>query len=359
MAWQDRPYYRDRSDAGWTPLSWLMHGSFPLFTLIGIRVRAHAFMAVYAALVLVFGLGFGFTWQDRVENVVVLFGVVLLHEFGHCLAARWVGGTAEDIVIHPLGGLALARPPRRPLPTFITVAAGPAVNVLICLTCGLLLWSVTGWTPSVNPLRLPPPPHVVFFWFDVTRYAFWVYVVSLQLLFFNLLPIFPLDGGQMAQTAFWPWIGYYRSMLYSCVVGMVAGVLVVMVGIASRDLFFAALGAMGFVYCFQLRRQLIAVGPDEYAEDEQGGIYAAAYEPATPPSTVRRRRKGRLATWSGRRAVAKARRSSAEEQLERDRLDAILAKVSAAGLASLTWRERRVLRRATENRRKRDVELSR
>ena len=357
MAWQDRPYYRDRSETGWTPLSWLMYGSFPLFTAFGIRVRAHAFMAVYAALVLVLGLGYGFTWQDRVENIIVLFGVVLLHEFGHCFAARWVGGSAEDIVMHPLGGLALARPPRRPLPTFLTVAAGPAVNVLICLTAGALLWSIAGWLPW-NPLRMPPLNRG-FAYLDLTRHTYWVYRVSLELLFFNLLPIFPLDGGQMVQTAFWPWIGYYRSMLYSCVVGMVAGGLVVMAGIASRDIFFAALGAMGFVYCLQLRRQLLAVGPDDYAEDEQGGLYAAAYEPATPRSTARRRRKGRLATWAGRRAVAKARRTSADEQQERDRLDAILAKVSAAGLASLTWRERRVLRRATEARRRRDVELTR
>ena len=350
MAWQDRPYYRDRDHTAWTPLSWLMYGSFPLFTALGIRVRGHASMALYAVCVLVFGLGYGFTWQDRVENVSILFAVVLLHEFGHCLAARWVGGSAEDILMHPLGGFAMAHPPRRPLPTFLTVAAGPGVNVLICLTCGAILWSVTGWLPW-NPVRPAPLSDRLFNWLDVLRYAYWVYVVSYQLLIFNLLPIFPLDGGQMLQTALWPWMGYYRSMLLSCTVGMVASVLGAMVAVASGNVGLVLLAVMGFVYCLSFRRQLVAAGPEEFADD--GADYSAAYEPVTP--TRRRKRTSRAA----RRAVAQARRSALEAKLEAERLDAILAKVSGHGMASLTWRERRVLRRATEKRRRREIELSR
>src|SRR3954454_21362124 len=104
MAYQDRPYYRDQSGSA-TPLRWLLSGSVPLFTAFGIRVRAHASMFVYAVMILLLGLGSGFSWQDRVQSVTLLFVIVLLHEFGHCFAARWVGGTANDIVMHPVGGL--------------------------------------------------------------------------------------------------------------------------------------------------------------------------------------------------------------------------------------------------------------
>src|SRR3954465_9128811 len=106
MAWQDRPYYRGSSSGAGNPLTWLLYGRVPLFTIFGIRVQAHSSLILYAALVLLFGLGTGFTWQDRVLNIGVLFVIVLLHEFGHCFAARWVGGDAEEIVMHPLGGLA-------------------------------------------------------------------------------------------------------------------------------------------------------------------------------------------------------------------------------------------------------------
>src|SRR5258708_6517885 len=106
MAWQDRHYYRDRGAQAWNPLIWLLSGSVPLFTAFGIRVRAHASLILTVALVLLFGLGQGFTWQDRVQSMSILFVIILLHEFGHCFAARWVGGDAEEILMHPLGGLA-------------------------------------------------------------------------------------------------------------------------------------------------------------------------------------------------------------------------------------------------------------
>src|SRR5262245_6356805 len=125
MAWQDRPYYRDRSDATGNPLMWLLTGSFHLFTVAGIRVRMHASLALLIVLVLLFGVGgFGFTVAMRVQSMAMLFAVILLHEFGHCFAARSVGGTAEEIIMTPLGGLAMAMAPRRPWATFVTVAGG-------------------------------------------------------------------------------------------------------------------------------------------------------------------------------------------------------------------------------------------
>jgi hypothetical protein len=170
-----------------------------------------------------------------------------------------------------------------------------------------------------------------------------------MLLAFNLLPIFPLDGGQMVQTMLWPKMGYYRSMLFSCVVGMVAAVLGAMIAVASpgHDIGLGILAMMGFICCFSLRRQLIAIGPEEYADETD---YSAAYEHPTP---VKRRRK------ISRRAIKKARRRAQQQAIEQRRIDTILAKVSATGLASLTWAERRALHKATDQQRKRDLELTR
>jgi Zn-dependent protease len=347
MAWQDRHYYRDRSESTGNPLMWLLTGSIPLFTAFDIRVRAHASMLVYAALVLLFGLGTGFTWQDRVQNVTVLFAIVLLHEFGHCFTARWVGGEANEIVMHPLGGLALASPPRRPLPTFLTVAGGPAVNVLICLLCGSILWWMSGWLPWNPVLTIPIRPFQG--WLDVWRYAFWIYQISWTLLLFNLLPIFPLDGGQMVQAALWPKLGHYKSMLISCSVGMVGAALGGMVALATLNIGLAILAAFGFLYCLNLRRMLIATGP----EDIDSTDYSAAYDiNAGQPS--RRRRGG----WTARRAASRARKLADQERAEQSRIDAILAKVSANGMQSLSWLERRTLKNATERQRERDLERS-
>src|SRR2546421_12828610 len=133
MAWQDRPYYRESGNTSGSPLWWLLTGSAPLGTWFGIRVRAHSSLVIFIAIGLFVGLPGTTGFKDNVASMAVLFALVLLHEFGHCFAARWVGGEADEILMHPLGGLALAQPPRRPLPTFLTIAGGPAVNLAICV----------------------------------------------------------------------------------------------------------------------------------------------------------------------------------------------------------------------------------
>src|SRR5438477_1936932 len=62
---------------------------------------------------------------------LALFLIVLMHEFGHALACRQVGGTADRIVLWPLGGVAYVDPPQRPGATLWSIAAGPLVNVAL------------------------------------------------------------------------------------------------------------------------------------------------------------------------------------------------------------------------------------
>ena len=67
-------------------------------------------------------------------------------------------------------------------------------------------------------------------------YAWWVFSVSYAILLFNLLPIFPLDGGQMVQSLLWVKIGYYRATLFACVTGMIgAGIVAVQVFTLFED----------------------------------------------------------------------------------------------------------------------------
>jgi len=344
MGYSDRSYYRDSGRGNGNPLMWFVSGSVPLFTAWGIRVQAHAMLVLYVVLVLLFGLGQGFTWQDRLLNVSLLFGIVLLHEFGHCFAARWVGGEADEIVMHPLGGLALAQPPRRPLPTFITVAAGPAVNVLICLISGAVLYATVGWLPW-NPLMGQSPAG----WLGLStlvHISFWIYAISWMLLLFNLLPIFPLDGGQMVQSILWPKMGYYRSMLVALTTGIVGSGIGVAFGLATGSYMLALLFVLLLMGNINGRRQLKAAGPYAFAEDEvdySASLFAHA-----------RHAKHRKLS---KRRIRRAQKREAAERDEQDRVDAILAKVSAHGMASLTYFEKRALHKATERQRKRDEML--
>jgi Zn-dependent protease len=66
-----------------------------------------------------------------VAEYVAGFVLVLLHEFGHVLACRSVGGTADRVLLWPLGGLAFVAPPARPGALLWSIAAGPLVNVVL------------------------------------------------------------------------------------------------------------------------------------------------------------------------------------------------------------------------------------
>lgn len=136
------------------PMNW----SVPVFRAFGIPVRVHLFFFVVTLglfLRVVLEKGNPIWWGDVfLFTIVVLFGVVLLHEFGHCFGARWVDGEAKEILIWPLGGLAFNDIPHGWRPLFITVAAGPAVNVLICLACAAGL-ATANLVPGLNPLGDP------------------------------------------------------------------------------------------------------------------------------------------------------------------------------------------------------------
>ena len=112
-------------------------GSFRLFQIAGIVVFLHwswFFVAAYEI------SGRSKNYSSVTFNVLEylgLFLIVLLHEFGHALACRSVGGTANQIVLWPLGGVAYVDPPPRPGAELWSIAAGPLVNVVwfSCYRC--------------------------------------------------------------------------------------------------------------------------------------------------------------------------------------------------------------------------------
>lgn len=361
MGWEDRPYYRDRGDTAGNPLMWLMTGSMPLFTVFGIRVRAHAMLLVLAASVLLIGWGgFGDSVQTRVQSLTVLFGIVLLHEFGHCFAARWTGGEANEILMWPLGGLAYTQERRRPWPTFVTVAGGPAVNVLICLVCGVGFYFLEGSFPLTPKGFVTAFHHLLIqgsSWLNLGYWLFWTYSISYALLLFNMIPVYPLDGGQMLQAILWKPMGYYRSMMLTLNIALVGSVLLIMIGVATLGtvgggwlLVFIAINC--FLNSANLRQSMRAEGPWAFQdEDADDYSYSASLRAEDDKPRKRKRRKASLLSGI---AARRAQRAAAADQNERAAIDAILAKVSAKGMQSLSWSEKRTLKRATEHWRQRD-----
>lgn len=344
MSWRDREYNQSKYSGGTgNSLLWLLTGSVPLYRAFGIRVRLHATLILFIVLTLILGGFPGFYFNDRLITMGALFVIILLHEYGHCFAARSVGGSAEEIMLTPIGGLAMSYAPHDPWARFVTVAGGPLVNVVICTICGAILFA-NGARAPINPFELMPSAHVYFN--PVLRWVFWIYDTSYVLLLFNLLPIFPLDGGQLMQALLWPRMGYYRSMLFSCNTGLVGAGILAMVGILQNNMLLLFLAISGALTCFQMRMALREMDPSE-VNDAQNFAFSLRADEGGP----RRRRLSK-------RSIKKAQKRAAAEQAEQAKIDAILDKVSAHGMQSLTWWEKRTLRKATERQRQRDLELS-
>ncbi len=360
MGWQDREYNRQINYGGVpfsNPLMNLLFGSIPLGRWFGIHVRVHASL-VWVIAFRLFSAG-RIGWVDALAGSTMLFTIVLLHEFGHCIGAIMVGGRADNILLWPLGGLAFTDTAQKPWPRFVTVACGPLVNVLIGIALGLVF--VLGYhaMPPLNPLF----PWLPSNWADAYvaaygkanpgasalddtiggRWLWWAYVTNLSILFFNLIPMYPLDGGKLAQICLWKPLGYARSMRVACKVGMVGAVLLAIYGLFNGSLFTIFLAAFGFYDCFQQLRILKEMRME--MEEEQYDL-SAAWDSPDSPKTKKKRKKN----WLNR-----ARKRALNDQAEQARIDAILAKVKDKGLHSLSWWEKRTLKKATERQRQQDL----
>jgi Zn-dependent protease len=193
----------------------LTAGSLPLFRVAGIQVSMHWSWLVVAYLEIVTRVNRYHSMTWNIAEYVSLFAIVLLHEFGHALACRQVGGKADRIVLWPLGGVAFVEPPPRPGAVLWSIAAGPLVNVVLApiSIVALLVASQLG-LPRQNP--------------DFMHFLSSLAFINAGLLFFNMLPVYPLDGGQILQSLLWFVIGQARSLMVSGIIGLTvaAGVIV-------------------------------------------------------------------------------------------------------------------------------------
>jgi Zn-dependent protease/predicted transcriptional regulator len=121
--------------------------------------------------------------------VVVLFVCVILHEFGHALAAKHFGIRTRDITLLPIGGIARAeRIPKDPKQELAIALAGPVVTLLIAATLFLSLQVTNTWEPLARVSVTAGP--------FLERLMF----VNLALAGFNMLPAFPMDGGRVLRA---------------------------------------------------------------------------------------------------------------------------------------------------------------
>jgi Zn-dependent protease len=196
-------------------------GSIKLFRLLGIDVYLH--WAWFIAFFYFTSRPHGYSnygWSAL--EILALFLIVLTHEFGHALACRSVGGTANLIVLWPLGGVAYVNPPQRPGAQLWSIAAGPLVNVALTpVLLGLYYFAKnSGWGEDSS---------------DAFQLLQNITIINIVILVFNLFPVYPLDGGQILRSLLWFPFGRANSLLAASIIGFigVAGLILVALFLGS------------------------------------------------------------------------------------------------------------------------------
>lgn len=211
--------------------------SINLFRLFGIQLAVHVsfglLLAYYGWRGWQYGGLIGMLWS--VALIVLFFGCVVLHELGHSLTARRYGVRVPRILLLPIGGMAeMEQIPRRPATELLITIAGPAVNFAIALLLFPLVWGellgrVPVWEYSMA---------------DMLTQLWWGNVIMGT---FNLLPVFPMDGGRIFRALLAYRLPYLQASWWAVMVGRVLALVLAAVAALVYD---APIAGVLFVFIF-------------------------------------------------------------------------------------------------------------
>ncbi len=174
---------------------------WPLGKIFGVELKIHGTFMLLLAFFALSGFFQGGALQAGLSLALglVLFLVVILHEFGHILAAKHFGIPSKDIILSPLGGIARGQGlPKKPSHEMAIAAAGPAVNLVLAGVTYLGLQAIP-WT------------HIGPGGGFAGSLMNWFFTINVVLALFNLIPALPMDGGRILRAALTHKMGYLRA----------------------------------------------------------------------------------------------------------------------------------------------------
>lgn len=182
---------------------------------------------------------YGITWPIVGIMLVLLFaifGCVILHEYGHAMAARYFGVRTQDIIITPIGGLArLSRMPSDPLQEFAIAIAGPLVNLTIAIGFAFFITATgRGLVPNSGAAGLLQFPQLMLW-------------LNLFLFLFNLIPAFPMDGGRILRSLLAVSLKHETATLIAGLLGQIVAVAFIVYGIYSAKYLLSLIGTFVFL----------------------------------------------------------------------------------------------------------------
>jgi Zn-dependent protease/CBS domain-containing protein len=234
-----------------------MGWSIKLFDLGGTAVRIHLTFFLLLAWIAAIHWTRGGPAEaiDGVLFIIALFVCVVLHEFGHVIAARRYGIATSDVTLLPIGGVAsLERMPEKPSQEIVVALAGPAVNLVVAVVLVLLLGARFDLTQMAQLEQAQTTM--------VGRIA----AANVMLFAFNLIPAFPMDGGRVLRALLAVGLGYTRATRVAATIGQGLAIVFAFLGLLGNPLlvliavfiFLAASGEAGYVQARDYTRGYLA-----------------------------------------------------------------------------------------------------
>jgi Zn-dependent protease len=235
----------------------MRNGSIHLFRLSGIDIFLHWSWFLVAMYEIESGSSRYTSVGWGVAEYLSLFLIVLMHELGHSFACRQVGGTAIRIVLWPLGGVAYVDPPQRPGAMLWSIAAGPLVNAALWPVFGVALMAARsqGWAQTMPDA------------YTLLHSLLWI---NGGLMIFNLLPVYPLDGGKILRSLLWFPLGRARSLMAVTVLGILGIVGFIVLAAVTGSIWYGVMSLYMLMSCWGGLKQARALLKREKLPRRQG-----------------------------------------------------------------------------------------
>ena len=236
-----------------------MGRSFKIGRAFGIDIKVHwtfllllVFFAVYGYIQGGNLLGMALT----AGLIVMLFGFVLLHEYGHSIVAQRLGIEIQDITLLPIGGVARMKAlPEKPSDEVKIAVAGPLVNVALAT----VLYGIAYVGFGSNPLQVTGFPNTGT---SVGGIISYLALINVILAGFNLIPAFPMDGGRVLRGLLATRMGAIQATNIAAFVGQAFAALFFLYGLLGGNFIlvliavFIFFGATGEAQVVRQREQM-------------------------------------------------------------------------------------------------------
>jgi Zn-dependent protease len=318
----------------------------------GVSVRLHAYFLMWGVLVLYWAshtgpAGFGYGCL----GLGILFFSVVLHEVGHCAAAFKVGGSIDQVIIGPCGGLTQPQVLHDSHQELFAALGGPAVNFLIWAVTGPLVMIAGG---SVVGLLHPLEPHELLDGNLLVVSLKLTYWINWLLVLVNLLPVQPLDGLRVFRSLFWMAFDYRHSVLFvSRGAQILAGVFCLAAWLSASTPQPQVLSAwlplsLAAIYLYFGGKQEMARLEEQDLDDDLFSYdFSQGYTSLERHYDGPKRKGGKLRSWIERRRTERRQRQADIERDEELQVDEILARLHEKGLDGLSAKERALLNRVS------------